>query len=121
MMAVAVSAANNCSYCQIHHKQALLNYWKDEEQVNQLEKDYKAIALSKIDLAFDLAYFLTTAPGDGRVEQLIEKLKQLGLDDRAILDAHLVISYFNFVNRMVLGLGVALEAIREKDIDTNCL
>ena len=39
----------------------------------------------------------------------MEQLKQEGLDDRAVLDAALVISYFNFVNRMVLGLGVHLE------------
>jgi alkylhydroperoxidase family enzyme len=38
----------------------------------------------------------------------IAKLKALGLDDRAILDATLVLSYFNFVNRIVLGLGLAV-------------
>ena len=32
-----------------------------------------------------------------------------GLVERAILDAALVIAYFNFVNRLVLGLGVQLE------------
>jgi len=36
----------------------------------------------------------------------IKKLKEAGLEDRAILDAVQVIAYFNFVNRMVLGLGV---------------
>ncbi len=36
-------------------------------------------------------------------------LKETGLDDRAILDATLVVAYFNFVNRMVLSLGVQLE------------
>jgi|TARA_B110000196_G_scaffold127455_1_gene110556 hypothetical protein len=30
-------------------------------------------------------------------------------DDRAILDAALVVGYFNFVNRIVLSLGVYLE------------
>ena len=39
----------------------------------------------------------------------IEQLKATGLDDRAILDAALIISYFNFVNRMILSLGVDLE------------
>ncbi|MCF6168015.1 MAG: hypothetical protein L3J55_05625 [Lutibacter sp.] len=37
------------------------------------------------------------------------KLKELELSDSAILDATLVVSYFNFVNRMVTGLGVAIE------------
>jgi alkylhydroperoxidase family enzyme len=39
----------------------------------------------------------------------VEKLRELGASDRAILDADLVIAYFNFVNRLVLGLGVELE------------
>jgi uncharacterized peroxidase-related enzyme len=111
MMAVVVSAANNCSYCQVHHKQALQHYWKNEEQVNQLALDYTSLDLSDTDLTLcKLAYFLTKAPDDVKVEQTVEKLKEMGQEDRAILDAHLVIAYFNFVNRMVLGLGVALES-----------
>lgn len=39
MIAVVVSAANNCSYCQHHHGSALNQYWKDEEKVNQLRAD----------------------------------------------------------------------------------
>ncbi|MDB3906350.1 hypothetical protein N9355_02660 [Crocinitomicaceae bacterium] len=35
-------------------------------------------------------------------------LKDVGFSDRAILDATLIISYFNFVNRIVLGLGLAV-------------
>ena len=31
---------------------------------------------------------------------------EIGLSDRTVLDAVQVIAYFNFVNRMVLGLGV---------------
>lgn len=111
MMAVVVSAANNCSYCQIHHKQALLNYWKDQGRVNQVALDYTKLDLSKVDLSLcELAYFLTRTPDHHKVEETIEELKQLGLNDRAILDAHLVIAYFNFVNRLVLGLGVVLES-----------
>jgi len=30
----------------------------------------------------------------------------VGLDDRDILDLTLITGYFNFVNRLVLGLGV---------------
>jgi uncharacterized peroxidase-related enzyme len=111
MMAVVVSATNNCDYCQIHHKQALQHYWKDEERVNTLAREYTAIGLDEANhVLCDLAYHLTTTPSGEQVEQAIDKLKELGHDDRAILDAHLVIAYFNFVNRLVLGLGVALES-----------
>ena len=38
-----------------------------------------------------------------------DNLRSAGLDDRMILDATLIISYFNFVNRMILGLGVNVD------------
>ena len=63
MMAVVVSAANNCAYCQIHHKQALQAHWKDESRVNELALDYTTIGLNAVELTLcDLAYFLTKTP-----------------------------------------------------------
>jgi uncharacterized peroxidase-related enzyme len=110
MMAVIVSATNSCSYCQVHHKQALQHYWRDEKRVETLTLDYKIIGLNEIDETLcGLASSLTTEPGGGQVEQYTNELKKLGLEDRAILDANLVIAYFNFVNRLVLGLRVGLE------------
>lgn len=41
--------------------------------------------------------------------QDIDALRNAGLDDRAIHDAAAVTAYFNFVNRIALGLGVELE------------
>lgn len=107
MMAVVVSVVNRCEYCQLHHAEALNHYWKDEEKVNQLRKDYSKVELSEMDSKLcKLAETLTQAPYDLDEQQDLQPLKDLGLSDRAILDATLVISYFNFVNRMVLGLGV---------------
>jgi uncharacterized peroxidase-related enzyme len=106
MIAVIVSAANECEYCQLHHGEALNHYWKDEEKVQQLRKDFTQLELSEIDLNLcAFAKKLTLEPGLSK-EADIQTLKNLGLSDRAILDAALVISYFNFVNRMVLRLGV---------------
>lgn len=39
----------------------------------------------------------------------VELLRARGLDDRAIVDANQVVSYFNYVNRVADGLGVELE------------
>lgn len=36
----------------------------------------------------------------------IRQLKSIGLSDKDILDLNLVVSYFNFVNRITLGLDV---------------
>jgi hypothetical protein len=39
----------------------------------------------------------------------IERVSQAGFDDSAILEATLVIACFNFMNRIVLALGVDAE------------
>jgi NAD(P)H-hydrate epimerase len=39
----------------------------------------------------------------------VEALRAQGLDDRTIVDANQVVSYFNYVNRVADGLGVELE------------
>lgn len=106
MIAVVVSAANECRYCQLHHGTALMHYWKDQSKIDQLRTDFEQLDLEEIDLELcRLAKELTLHPG-GMDEQQIEPLKDLGVSDRGLLDAVLVISYFNFVNRMVQGLGV---------------
>lgn len=110
MMAVVVSAANNCEYCRLHHGEALNHYWKDDKKVQQLSQDYQKLDLSAEDrLLCDLAWDLTENPTVISDERIM-KLKKHGFSDRAILDATLIISYFNFVNRVVMGLGVEADA-----------
>jgi uncharacterized peroxidase-related enzyme len=110
MIAVVVSAHNHCNYCVAHHSEALNNYWKNEKNTEQLSKDFSLLALSEQDKTLcAFAVTITKYPSNSTSNELIEKLRFLGLSDEAILDATLVISYFNFVNRMVLGLGVELE------------
>jgi uncharacterized peroxidase-related enzyme len=110
MIAVVVSVANGCLYCQQHHGAALNNYWKNAERVERLKENYHDPELSAGDtLLCNYAIELTRHPGGFEKEDKVIQLRQAGLDDRAILDATLVVSYFNFVNRMVLALGVELE------------
>lgn len=110
MMAVVVSQTNGCAYCQRHHLLALNHYWQDIARCEALRQDVAACSLSELDRALCVyAQQLTEVP-DGQHQPLVKQLRNLGLSDRGILDAALVISYFNFVNRMVMGLGVALEA-----------
>lgn len=46
----------------------------------------------------------------------VEALRAAGCDDRAIVDANQVASYFNYVNRVVDGLGVELEETWPEDV-----
>ena len=39
-----------------------------------------------------------------------DPLREVGLDDRAILEIVEITAYFNFVNRLADGLGVSLES-----------
>jgi len=110
MVAVVVSVANECRYCQKHHAAALLAFWKDEDRVEQLRTNFKKVDLSINDrLLCDYGWTLTKQPKSNKIPQIVDSLKENDFNDRAILDTCLIISYFNFVNRMVLGLGVQLE------------
>ncbi|MCC5914434.1 MAG: peroxidase-related enzyme [Balneolaceae bacterium] len=106
MLGVVTSAANRCEYCINHHLEALLAYWKDEEKARLLVRNRSEIDLSQTDqMLCDLAEKLTLNHNPDYSDDIVA-FQKAGLDDRAILDAVQIIAYFNFVNRMVLGLGV---------------
>jgi uncharacterized peroxidase-related enzyme len=111
MMAVVVSVQNNCEYCQIHHAAALNHYWKDEKKVALLKNDFRQVKLSnKEHRLCEFAKFLTLKPGDSMAVDITIPLRESGFDDKAILDTTLVVAYFNFVNRIIQGLGVRPES-----------
>lgn len=86
------------------------NYWKDDEKIEKLCKNYFEVDLNERAISLCLfAENLTLNPSELNEPRIIENLKKAGLSDAAILDATLVVSYFNFVNRMVLALGVSIE------------
>jgi len=108
MIAVVVSKNNDCDYCQLHHAEAVNHYWKNATKTEQLKSDFEQLDLSPIDMELcRFAKNLTCDPNHDN-QASTQTLGNLGLSDRAILDATLVIAYFNFVNRIVLGLGVAV-------------
>ena len=51
---------------------------------------------------------LTKNSGEIRRED-IEKIREAGFDDAAIVDLVSVTAYFNFINRVAQGLGVYLD------------
>lgn len=106
MIATVVSQANFCEYCKSHHGETLNRYWKDMDKVKALTDGYKNIGLSEREVAIlDYSIKLTTRPGN-MAESDIDLLRDMGLDDQAILNVVLITSYFNFVNRVAMGLGV---------------
>ncbi|HKL34228.1 MAG TPA: peroxidase-related enzyme [Tangfeifania sp.] len=107
MMAVVVSAANGCEYCKMHHSQALNHYWKNDEKINRLRTDFETADLTKRELVLcSFANLLTVNPEAYRNEKYLAPVKKIGISDNGILDATMVVAYFNFVNRIVLALGL---------------
>jgi len=106
IIAVFVSSLNNCKYCIDHHAEALNFYWRDRKRITIFLKDYKKADLSKKEIAMlDYVSILTKEPYNTRKKD-IEKLRKVGFIDKDILDINLITSYFNFVNRVAVGLGV---------------
>jgi len=111
MIGVVVSVSNQCRYCIVHHAEAVQHFWNDKKRVEALINNYRQADLSEVDeLLCSYARELTKYPGgEWCKESFVTPLKDAGLDDRAILDATQVIGYFNYVNRIVLALGLELE------------
>ncbi len=77
--------------------------------VDRFAADWRAAGLdaaTEAILAF--AEKLTRRPADVGAAD-IDRLRTAGLDDRAVNDAVQVCAYFNYINRIAEGLGVAPE------------
>jgi uncharacterized peroxidase-related enzyme len=109
MIAVIVSAANRSAYGAVHHSEALETAEKDSEALYKLAKEFATKHESPRSKAL-LAYAakLTLDPKDITADD-IKDMRDVGITDEEILHANLIASYFNFSNRIALGLGVELE------------
>ncbi|NBC23215.1 MAG: peroxidase-related enzyme [Gammaproteobacteria bacterium] len=106
MIAVVVSRENDCEYCVSHHREALAKYVRDPDLLEQVCGDYRQAELSAGDRALlDYAARLTASPA-AVDENDVVNLRRSGYTDEDILLANLIVAYFNFVNRIALGLGV---------------
>lgn len=106
IIAIVVSAVNACDYCIQHHAEALNHYWKDRARVDLLARDIDAVNLPDRTRAMAAyAARLTRHPG-AMQEHDVDALRQAGFSDEDILSINLITGYFNFVNRIALGLGV---------------
>ncbi len=109
---VYVSHLNKCEYCVKHHFEGLKKL-RGKYAPPDIYKAVKAENFSELMdqkevLGLHYAKVLTLVAHDID-EQQIEALRQAGYDDGEILEINQVVSYFNYVNRTVLGLGVNAE------------
>jgi uncharacterized peroxidase-related enzyme len=109
-IAVVVSATNDCEYCVNHHTEALRRYIKDDDVLQILASaDGLEVLEPRLGNIAIHAEKLTSAPA-AMTESDLDPLRAEGLSDQDILDVTLVVAYFNFVNRIAMGLGVSYSA-----------
>lgn len=88
------------------HEKDLRSEVGDDAQVHAIQKDYRGALLSARELALlDYAVKLTETPKAIARDDLY-RLRSHGFTDEQLVDAAHCIGYFNFINRVLDGLGV---------------
>jgi uncharacterized peroxidase-related enzyme len=74
--------------------------------VQALEKDYKTAPISEQDRVM-LDYVVQLTKDATRISPADhERLREVGFDDKGILQVTLIASWFNYINRVADALGV---------------
>ncbi len=107
---VYVSNLNHCGYCVEHHFAGLQRLLADEEKGLKI---FEALKKEQFEEVFSVketrGLFYArklTLDHTSLEEEDINSLRKSGFDDGEILELNQVVSYFNYANRTVLGLGV---------------
>ena len=108
-----VSILNKCDYSLANHWANARHLIADDAKADAIEKalheDNAASVFEGRELALmRYAKKLTVAPAQMQ-EADVQELKSTGLSDGEILEANQIIGYFNYVNRLLNGLGVTTE------------
>ena len=108
-----VSLINNSHYSYSNHWKNARHLIGDEQRADAIEAALRAnrpqdfFAGAELEMLLYAAK-LTRTPGD-MVEDDVTRLRELGVDDGQILEVNQVCAYFNYVNRLLNGLGVSLK------------
>ncbi len=110
LIALVVSATNGCAYCVAHHGPDLAQALGDEALARAVARDYREANLAARDrVLLDYAVALTCEPAE-RTRADVERVREYGFDDAAIVRATAIAAFYNQVNRLVETLGVEREA-----------
>lgn len=110
---VYVSFLNKCDYCVDHHFAGLARLWDDQKKSDEFlhamkHNDLNGFFDAKWYKGMAYAHMLTLNPK--KLSQYdIDHLREITFSDGEILEINQVVSYFNYANRTVMGLGVHTE------------
>ncbi len=106
-----VSHLNNCEYCLEHHFSGFQRLLNDNPKSKQF---LEAIKNDTLDSFFDAKFTRgvsyakkLTLDVQDIIEEDVLLLKESGFNEGEILEINQVVSYFNYVNRSVIGLGAS--------------
>jgi alkylhydroperoxidase domain protein len=105
LAATATSRLNGCIYCASVHARHAAVYSKREGDVQKLlDRGVSADLDPRWNAIVAASVALTSIPIDFGPEH-VERLRNVGLDDLAIVDVINAASFFNWANRLMLSLG----------------
>ena len=105
LLALTVSRLNGCERCLRHHAARYESLKAGPEPSRPGPGRFNAAVSDREGALVAFAERLTRQPG-AVTSADIDVLRRAGLNDRAILDACNIVAYFNYANRMTLGLGL---------------
>jgi uncharacterized peroxidase-related enzyme len=106
---LVVSGINSSTYCIMFHMELLRRFGVEKNLARKLTTDYESAAVEpKVKELFKFAEKLTRHPDD-ITESDTETLKKAGWDDAAVRETVLTVAYFNYINRVSLGLGLVTD------------
>jgi uncharacterized peroxidase-related enzyme len=92
------------------HEKDLRSVVASDDERQAIQTDYRTADLSRREVALlDFAVKLTKSPSGIHKDDL-DALREHGFTDEQLVDAVHCIGYFNFINRVLDGLGVDPEA-----------
>jgi uncharacterized peroxidase-related enzyme len=106
MVAVVVSAANDCLYCMTSHGYALRVLLGDPVTAERITLDYRRAGLDPRTLAMlDYAMKITKFPAACGLED-VERLRKHGFCDQDIWDIAEIVAMYNYTNRLASATGM---------------
>ena len=108
-----VSILNDCPYSLANHWANAKHLIGDNEKADKIKAALNKRAPETVFSGAELALMrytekLTLNPGT-MAQADVQALKDAGIDDGEILEANQIIGYFNYVNRLLNGLGVTTD------------
>jgi alkylhydroperoxidase domain protein len=105
LAAASVSRLNGCIYCASVHARFAATYSKRTDDVDRLLAEGTGADLDKRWNAIVAAAVALTETPISFGPKHIDALREVGLDDDAIVDVINAASFFNWANRLMLSLG----------------